>query len=192
MTVIVLAAGLSSRMGCSKLLLPYRGNPLIACTIGNILPYTDRIIAVTGHDADAVSEAIRGLHVRTVYAGNYMKGQKYSLLSGVEAAGDDDFAVLPGDLPLIGADDFAGTERALEGHEAARAMHSGIPGHPVMFRSRCRDGLLRFPGTMMEYMRTLDVGFHSGSIGCIYDIDTPERYRDLLAGVRESRPGLPG
>ena len=49
MTTIVLAAGLSERMGRNKLLLPFRNEPIIIHTIRNALEFSDRVIVVTGN-----------------------------------------------------------------------------------------------------------------------------------------------
>lgn len=179
MTVILLAAGLSSRMGCNKLLLPFNGKALILSTLETVLTYTDKVVVVTGYEHEHIENAVGGYNVRTVYADNYKAGQKYSTLRGIEET-DDDFAVVPGDLPLITIDDFKGTEKLLDTYTIARTCHKGIPGHPVMYRKEHREKLLQFDGTMREYLAQNSTGFYEGDIGSIMDADTPERYRMLL------------
>ena len=180
MTVIVLAAGLSTRMGRNKLLLPCRGKSIIRSTVESILEYTERITVVTGFESDLIIKELSGLSITAVHADNYEKGQKESTLCGVEHT-DDDFAVIPGDLPLITAEDFTGTEKMLLSHSISRAYHEGIPGHPVIFRREHREKLLSYPGTLKEYLASHDTGIYEGGIGCTFDIDTPERYRELLS-----------
>lgn len=180
MTVIIPAAGLSERMGENKLLLPLDGKPLIHSTINAALSYTDDVIVVIGHERERMEEALSGLPVRIVCCDEYLKGQKYSTLAGLREAGDDDFAILPGDLPLVRFEDFQGTEALLSTHEIARAIYRGIPGHPVMFRKEHKEKLLAFDGTLKEYLSLYDTAAYNGSIGTVLDADTPERYQAII------------
>ncbi len=180
MTVILLAAGLSERMGCSKLLLPFRGRPLIISTLSAVLKAESKAIVVTGHEREKIEDAVAGMGIRTVYADEYMKGQRWSTLRGVEAVEDDDFAIIPADLPLISPDDIKGTAALLDRFETARAFHRGTPGHPVVYRRELRDELLRFDGTMKQFLSHHAMGRFEGSLGCTFDADTPESYRMLL------------
>ncbi len=180
MTVILLAAGLSTRMGCSKLLLPFHGKPLVVSTLEAAIAAADRVIVVTGHDRINIENAIRKYNAEIVFAPDYLKGQKYSTLRGVREVKDDDFAIIPGDLPLILPEDFKGTEKLLQTHTIARASFNSIPGHPVMYRNEHRDKLLSYPGTMKEYLKENDIGFYEGSKGTILDADTKETYQRIL------------
>ena len=54
MTIIVLAAGLSARMGENKLLLPYNGRPIIQSAVDTALSFSDDVIVVTGHERERV------------------------------------------------------------------------------------------------------------------------------------------
>lgn len=182
MTVIIPAAGVSARMGENKLLLPFNEKPLIHSTIETALSYTDNVIVVIGHERERMEEALKDLPVRTVYCEDYLKGQKYSTLRGVREVQDDDFAVLPGDLPLIRFEDLQGTEELLSSHVIARAIYRGIPGHPVMFRKDLKERLLSFEGTMKEYLSLYDTAAYNGSIGTVFDADTPVRYQALISG----------
>lgn len=182
MTVIILAAGVSARMGENKLLLPYHEKPLVYSTINAALSYTDEVVVVIGHERERMEEALKDLPIRIVYCEDYLKGQKYSSLRGIMEVHDDDFAIIPGDLPLISFDDFQGTESLLASHVIARAIYRGIPGHPVMFRKEHRDKLLAFSGTMKEYLSLYDTAAYNGSIGTVFDVDTPQRYQAVLSG----------
>ncbi len=187
MTVILLAAGLSERMGCNKLLLPFSGRTIIESTISAI-DRAFRTIVVTGHDDERIRETLSGYDVEFVHADDYQKGQRWSTLRGIREVEDDDFAILPGDLPLIESKDIAGTIRLLEKYTIARAYHNGTPGHPVVYRKIHKEALLAYSGTMKEYLSLHDTGIYEGGIGCILDTDTPESYEALQkAGL--SRPG---
>lgn len=180
MTVILLAAGLSERMGKNKLLLPFRGKTILTAELETILSFTDHVIVVTGHENTLIEDSIKEYNVQTINALNYMKGQKWSTLAGLEAIKNDDFAIIPGDLPHIEISDLAGTAELLDRYTIARAYHKGTPGHPVMYRKEHRKELLSFCGSMKEYLAMHETGRYEGSIGCIADADTPDKYQQLL------------
>lgn len=134
---IVLAAGMARRMsGPNKLLLPFRGKPLVrwaaeaAC--GSI---AERVVLVTGRDGDAVAEAA-GEHARLTRTHNEApeRGLATSLHLGLAAAaGAECIAVLLADMPLVDAaliDDLFARWRA--GAYAIVPVHQGAMGNPVI------------------------------------------------------------
>ena len=63
-TAIVLAAGLSRRMGRAKLLLPLQGGPVIRITVERVLASgIARAVVVTGPEPLGITEALVGLPV---------------------------------------------------------------------------------------------------------------------------------
>ncbi|MBQ0070294.1 MAG: nucleotidyltransferase family protein [Spirochaetales bacterium] len=179
MTTIILAAGLSSRMGRNKLVLPYKESTVLECTLETVKKTGSDILIVVGHDKERIEEIARRHHIRTVYNPNYEKGQKSSSMRGIEEV-EDDFALLPGDLPLVQAEDILRAFSALEDAPTARSFHSGLPGHPVCYRKEIRDRLLSYPGTMKEFLMEVGTARVPSSIGSVFDIDTPEKYQALL------------
>ncbi len=182
MTTIILAAGLSARMGVNKLLLKYNGLTIIENTLKSVLKVSDRTLIVVGNDSDKIKTLLGKYNVEFVDNENYRLGQRSSTLKGVEKVFDDDFAIIPGDLPLIKEQDLNGTFLLLERYKIARAFYGSTPGHPVAYRKENRERLLSFPGTMKEYLKTTNVGIYTGSIGTVFDIDSPNRYQELLSG----------
>ena len=180
MTVILLAAGLSTRMGTNKLLLPFRGKTIIETTLETVLSFTKRVVVVTGHESERIREAIRDYSITTVYAEEYLRGQRWSTVKGIETVENDDFAIVPADLPLLSIQDLKGTAEMLNSYTIARAYHDSIPGHPVMYRKEHKESLLSFGGTMKEYLSLFETGKYEGSAGCIFDADTEESYKALL------------
>ncbi|HET9234119.1 MAG TPA: NTP transferase domain-containing protein [Candidatus Eisenbacteria bacterium] len=119
---VILAAGKGTRMKTdrAKVLAPLAGRPLLFYVLDAVeaVPF-DRLIAVVGHQADRVREAVAGRNVECVLQEPQL-GTGHAvlcaapLLAGVEGS----IAVLAGDAPLIRAE----TLRALlEHHERARA-----------------------------------------------------------------------
>lgn len=104
---IVLAAGLSRRMGGpNKLLMAHRGKPLIAWAVAAACASrAQRVVLVTGRDGDAVALAA-GQHAKLVRAHNLRPtdGLSASLKLGLAQTGEADaVAVLLGDMPGVEA-----------------------------------------------------------------------------------------
>ena len=102
MTTIVLAAGLSQRMGENKLLLPFKGECILSHTIKRALSFSSRVVVVSGRDREKIEQIALTLGVDMVFNPLFEKGQRESTLCGIRAIENDDFAILPGDLPLKG------------------------------------------------------------------------------------------
>ena len=180
MTTIVLAAGLSERMGKNKLLLPFMGEAIIAITVKNALSFSDRVIVVVGNEQERIRKALLGANVDFVFNKNYKEGQRTSALEGVKAVEYDDCSILPGDLPLLKKEDAINLFSKLNENSIARCSFHNIPGHPVAYKKENRERLLAYPGSMKDYLK--EMGFLSlpSSLGSIFDIDTPEKYQALL------------
>ena len=138
---IVLAGGKSTRMGTNKLLLDYKGHPLIWYTIHSVLPFVSRVIVVTGRYDKEIREALKDEHVTIVTNKNYELGMFSSVLTGVKET-KEDFLVLPGDCPFISKETF---KKILNGKGDIRyPMHQNQEGHPLYISKKYKDELLSF------------------------------------------------
>lgn len=103
---VLLAAGMSTRMGRNKLFLPLDGGAVldraVAAALGAGL---EPLIVVVGHEADRVAAAVSGTRVRIVRNPDYARGMSTSLAAGVAAVPDGAAAavVLLADMPLVDA-----------------------------------------------------------------------------------------
>lgn len=188
MTTIILAAGLSSRMGANKLLLEYRGRSIIEHTVEIAAKASDSVIVVTGNDRERTEERIGRMRCRIAYNDAFMSGQASSVRCGLRAAGDDDFAFIPGDLPLLSEADLESVFLHIPETECVRPEYMGIPGHPIAYRKENRERLLAFPGNMKEFNKTVQISYIRGTIGTVFDIDTAECYDALLRA--EDNPSI--
>lgn len=180
MTTILLAAGLSTRMGRNKLLLPFNGKTIIESTLLSVLPLSDRVIVVTGNERENIEKLLSSYDVEFVFNKEYEKGQRGSTMKGLSFVDDDDFAILPGDLPLLSEDDVCGLFSAISYFSIVRPVYKDIPGHPVCYRRENLEKLLPFPGSMKEYLKKEGFKNIPSSIGTVFDADTPSRYEKLL------------
>jgi len=136
---VVLAAGLSRRMGAqNKLLLPMAGQPMIRRVVASVLAAGfDEVVVVLGHQAEDVQNALAPLEVRCVINSDFETGQVSSVRTGLGALTRPSDAVLVclGDQPLLDSGDL----RALRAAYAARPhgsilvpMRGNRRGNPVL------------------------------------------------------------
>jgi molybdenum cofactor cytidylyltransferase len=102
---VVLAAGLSRRMGAvNKLLLEVAGAPMIARCVDAVLGSAARpVVVVTGHEPARVRAALAGRELSFVHNSDPAQGLASSLRAGIAALGDelDGAVVCLGDMPWV-------------------------------------------------------------------------------------------
>lgn len=137
---LVLAAGRSTRMGPdNKLLLEIEGKPMVAHAIDTMLASrADRVIVVTGHEADAVREVIGTRKVEIVNNPAFADGLSTSLEAGLSALPSDAAGVIVGlgDMPRIRSADVDRLIAAFnpaEGRAICVPTVGGKRGNPVLF-----------------------------------------------------------
>jgi molybdenum cofactor cytidylyltransferase len=190
---LILAAGHSTRMGSNKLLaeLP-DGRPMIAHTVERAMASAcSPLIIVTGHQDDAIRNALTDLPVRFVHAADYAQGISASLNAGITELSADIGAALIclGDMPLIEAHVFRQLISAfnpVEGREIILPRFDGQRGNPVLWGKRFFPELLRLTGDTgarqilphhMEFVAEIDVETDT----VLRDFDTPEMLKTLMA-----------
>jgi molybdenum cofactor cytidylyltransferase len=103
---VVLAAGLSNRMGTNKMLLEVGGRTLVRRAVSTATSAgLDPVLVVVGHESEHVRAEIAELPCTAVLNAEYASGMNTSLRAGVAAVPDDAAAavVLLGDMPLVDA-----------------------------------------------------------------------------------------
>src|SRR5258706_776152 len=86
LSAIVLAAGMSTRMGQNKLLLDFKGKALIAHAGDTLLASKmDEVVVVLGHEPEKVREELGGKQVKLVENPGYREGLRTSVRAGAEA-----------------------------------------------------------------------------------------------------------
>jgi molybdenum cofactor cytidylyltransferase len=191
METVLLAAGASSRMGgIPKQLLPFGHVPLVVHSVETALHVSDKVILVTGFQAELIEDAVSHAHIDhedcliIVRNKHYEHGQFSSTHIGVSHVSPEvDFFITMADLPLIEPYHYIALAEQLGTHDAVRPHHNGYPGHPVIVSNRMRDTILKLPitATMRDFISTIDVGnWEHPDSAWITGIDTPEDYRRLL------------
>ena len=183
---LVLAAGLSRRMGRFKLTLPWGERTVVGQVIATLeAAGLAEIVVVTGHRADEVSAALAGTSARCVHNAGYASGEMLgsvqtglvAMAAGVEAA-----LLCLGDQPQMEAD----TVRAvLEMGEAAGWRKIVSPsyqmraGHPILLPRWIWPEILACQGTLRDVLtvhrgQTEYLAVQTSSI--LADLDTPDDY----------------
>lgn len=186
--VVLLAAGLSTRMGArNKMLLPFRGKPLIRHVAERLIEADiGRVHAVTGFDSELVAEALQGLDLDIVFNPAFETGQMSSVSAGVRAAPKTTAGVMIalGDMPYLAAADYrlvADAFWADGGNQIAVPFFNGERGNPIIIPPRfiaeviegglnagCRKLVARRPNDVLRIEAEL--------AAFIRDIDTPDDF----------------
>jgi molybdenum cofactor cytidylyltransferase len=148
-TSIILAAGVSSRMGViNKTLLPFAGKSIIETTVDAVInSVTDEVIVVLGFESAKVRAVLAGRAVRFVENDNYTSGMTSSIQSGVQAAnpGSDGYLICLSDMPLLTSDDYNLIMGQLkpEIRCIVKPFFQGEGGNPVLFSAHFKEAILQ-------------------------------------------------
>jgi len=191
---IILAAGRSTRMGGpNKLLAELGGKPLVRIVTEQALASKAQgVIVVTGHQADEVRDALRGLKVSFAHNPDFAAGLAGSVKAGIGAvpAQADGAVICLGDMPLIDAHLI---DRLIEAFAPDRGNLIVVPvsdsrrGNPVLWSRRFFAELMTLDGDIGA--RHL-IARHSEAVaevpvegrGAFLDIDTPQALEDARQG----------
>ncbi len=188
---IVLAAGMATRMGKPKVLLPWGEESVLEAIIRRLrLARLDEVVVVTGHWADEVSKVASRLDARVVHNPFYEGGEMLSSLQAGLRALDNRFAaclVVLGDQPQIQGRVIAEVLTAYaEGRGSIVAPSYRMRrGHPIVIDRQHWPELLALPSGASP--RDV-INAHADQIAyvnvntdsVVTDIDTPEDYRAAL------------
>jgi molybdenum cofactor cytidylyltransferase len=192
---IVLAAGLSSRMGANKLLAPLGGKPLLRHAVEAALASeASPVIVVTGNAAAETEAALTGLDVRFVQNRDFAQGLSTSLKAGIAAvpADCDGALVLLGDMPGVSPALVSRLIAAFspeDGRAICVAAHGGKRGNPVLWARRFFADIEALSGDigarhLIAANEELVCEVEAGDDAPLTDIDTP----DALQAYRSRQP----
>jgi molybdenum cofactor cytidylyltransferase len=153
-SAVVLAAGLSTRMGRNKLLLRYKDKALVARVVDALLASKiDEVIVVLGYETEKVRAELQGKPVRLVHNPDYKEGLSTSVRAGVEAVSPeaDGIMICLADQPLL---EPADVNRIIAAFADAKKVNKSIVvpffegerGNPVILDASLRVAILGIVG----------------------------------------------
>jgi molybdenum cofactor cytidylyltransferase len=186
-SVVVLAAGGSSRLGSPKQLVRLAGEPLV-CRAARLAHESGArsVVVVTGGAAGAVAEALGDARVRLAFNAGWAEGPGTSLHTGIEALladasrpREESAVLMLCDQPFVTPEHLrALAERVAQGHPAAASAYGGDGGFgvPAAFAAELLPELLSVgahqgakPVLMRHRERLSLLPFAEG----LLDVDTP-------------------
>ncbi len=187
-SAIVTAAGLSSRMGEFKPLLPFGGRTVIETTLLNLLSGgVEHIVLVLGHRAADVRVALEGKFPEKLTFEENTHYAETDMLTSLKLGASvlpqcDAFFILPGDMPLISPDTLRLIISQMNTHRPLLAFPTleGRRKHPPLLSASLKAQLLDYTGEnglrgfFAGVERILEIPV--ADIGCGFDLDTPEQY----------------
>ncbi len=186
---IILAAGLSRRMGTVKSLLPLGESLLLDMVVENARQSElESLIVVLGHDAENILKKIDFKDSRVIINPDYRMGHSSSLRAGLDAvSADTDGALfLLGDQPFVGSKTIDRLIRAFQKQPSSLIIPTcqGKRGNPVLAHRRVFKMIQGITGDTgprvlfsklkeeIQEVEVYDPGIH-------LDVDTVEDYRKL-------------
>lgn len=186
---VILAAGLSTRLGRPKQLLPLGDHTLIWQTATRALASAlDDVSVVIGNEADAMRAALAGLPVRIVENPAYVSGQASSLVAGIAALDDEIAAVvmLLGDQPELAPATIDAVIARWRETDApvVMAAYRARQSHPILLDRALFPELLAIAGdqgargVIRRYQDRVETAPFDADAPA--DIDTEDAYQQLL------------
>jgi CTP:molybdopterin cytidylyltransferase MocA len=193
---VVLAAGMSQRMGRLKPLLPFGDRPMLARVVETLQSAGDihPLIVVTGNAAAQIESALGEYSVQFTHNENFAAGGMLSSVkTGVAALPShiEAFFLVLGDQPAVKTSTLVALRQAWQQSRAAIVVpfHARRRGHPVLFHRRCVAQILALPldATLRSVVQahttqTLEVAVDDE--GVLHDVDTPADYEAALQAWR--------
>lgn len=190
---VVLAAGISSRMGgLHKMMLPLGDQPVIRHTVRRVLAAEPReVVVVIGFEGRAVAQAVSDLPVKLQLNLRYEEGQMTSVAAGIAALTEPTDAVMIclGDMVWLEPADYRELAQAyatLTDRSIVVPYYHGSRGNPALFAASyipsviagqrnltCRKLVDDNPNEVHAY--------ESAHARFVMDLDTPEDYARALA-----------
>ncbi|CAK7071901.1 nucleotidyltransferase family protein [Tissierella carlieri] len=178
---IVLAAGLSSRVGINKLLLDIDGKTVIEQCILGMYDVCSRIIVIGGHKVEDIKKILSKYpKVELIYNPDYLDGMFSSVKKGIYNIKGEKFFLTPGDYPIINKKTYKDMLNIDE--DIVIPVYNGKRGHPLLMKSYLVNKLLSNNSykTLRDFISINKTAFlNVNDLGILMDIDTIEDYSEI-------------
>jgi len=187
---VVLAAGMSTRMGQPKLLLPWtEKNSIIEHIVQQLInSQIEHIVVVTGHMANEVEALLKPMGVEIIHNRSYRTGEMLSSLKvGLEAMPDHvaGALIVLGDQPRLQPKVIY---KVLMAHSQGKSdliapSFERRRGHPILLGRRYWADVINLPtnGMLRTVINANNEQIHYVNVNTdsvLRDVDTPQDYRE--------------
>jgi molybdenum cofactor cytidylyltransferase len=190
---VVLAAGLSRRMGQAKLLMPVGGRAIVRYVVESVLAGgVDLVWVVTGPDGEPIEAALAGLEVQIAVNPAPEEGQASSLRAGIAAlpASVDAVLIALGDQPSLAPSIIPAllAARRTSPKLIVAPRYRDGQGNPVLFKREIFPELLRLTGDQgarpIIQKEPARVEWVELDLPMPPDVDTLDDYEKIRANLR--------
>ncbi|HGF0769980.1 TPA: NTP transferase domain-containing protein [Kluyvera georgiana] len=188
---IITAAGLSSRMGQWKMMLPWQDGTILDASIKNARRCCSHIILVTGFRHEELITRYSGIpNMTLIYNPDFRQGLYSSVKAGIQALRHDYCFITHGDLPCL--DDGVFDELWQQRFEGTLLpYYAGVPGHPILTSTGNLQQCLSDTHQTSVRQCLLTGPYRKLTLNnpaIILDIDTPEDFTRLNKNHNTSMP----
>ncbi len=195
---LLVAAGLSTRMGKFKPLLLLKNEPIIISIINKLLPISNKIFIVTGFKEKEIITTIEeyfqksGSDNKIVFVSNpgFKKGMFTSLQKGLKKGIDCDWLLYhfvdQPQLPQNFYSEFV--SQTDEKFDWIQPAYKDKKGHPILIKKTLFESIIKADenSSLKKLIRVSNA--HKIIWDCnykeiLYDIDTPEDYKELIRDI---------
>jgi len=194
---VVLAAGVSNRMGRNKLLLRLGGESLLKRAVRLcVTSGLDPVVVVLGHEAERALRELSGLHCQPVLNPDYARGMNGSLRVGIEAvpALARAAVVLLADMPFVTARMVSTLVERYRESAAALVVsdYAGVHAPPTLY-DRClfsELGAMEGEGCSKQVVQRhrTEAVVMAWPAAALTDLDRPEDYERVRAELEAGEP----
>lgn len=192
-TAIIVAAGMSRRMGGeNKLLLPINGKEMFLHVVDAVLESdVDEIILVTGYESSKIKEVIEDRKLKLVNNKDYESGLTSSIQAGVTTSNGNTkgYLICLSDMPLLKKEHI---NTILKEYKSISEKSIFVPkinnkrSHPILLSSRYKTEILahQSPNGCKGIINKNEHQIHFVYFRDDFskDIDTPEAYKAFNEG----------
>lgn len=189
-TGLVIAAGLSSRMGFFKPLLKLNNKSFLSTIIDKIIPFCDEVIVVTGHNKDLIelelSNFVQNPKVKIVYNDKYMDGMFTSLQKGLEYSTRNNWILYHFvDQPGIPESLYEQIVSEIDNDfDWIQPSCKDKKGHPILFSKKVATAILasRSDSKLKQISKANDFKkkfIEVNTTSIFFDVDTSDDYQEL-------------
>ena len=195
-TGVILAAGMSTRMGRFKPMLPIGDQTFIKRIIHMMhLAGIEDIIVVAGAHKNELEEHLAGEEVRILFNANYASTQMIeSIRLAIRdvARSADAIVLTPADVALPDDCVYRAVIRMQKEGDCVRPSYGGRGGHPILINKQIFSSILAYAGDGGLKGALKEAGASIawaavGNPGVVMDADTPEDYQQALDLLEERK-----